>query len=1404
MAQGLLDQLSQLIFTDDLTGLYNRRYMHYIMREAVQRSGGFPSMSLLVLDLDRFKTVNDTFGHADGDAILQQLAAILSESVPAGQTIVRYGGDEFTVILQGVRKPEAIQIGEEIRRRVLARAFTLPAAGSQLRLSVSVGVATSPEDASSFERLFESADKALYFSKKTGRGRVSAAGRYDPAQVLDRTVHELLGHPELVGRIREMDALRLALKECIQGQPRLLVLTGEAGSGKSRLLREAIRLGKDQEMIYAFTRCAEHYSPSPYKVLLNLVQVFATRHPETIRPQLAQLSDEVFSTVCEVIPDLAKVAERAPLLVQLGENQKRRYLFAALARIVWQLAQERSLMILIDNLHHIDQGTLEVIRWLLTARKARIMFVATLPAEVAETPAFKRSYLALFLEECAAETYCTTLTLEPLAPSDAEKLLRSLLPDARLPESFVSLLVDLSRGCPLFVTSAVRFLLTAGKIALQDGRWQIGEIDADSIPPSLEELLKKMFDTLDQEAVEFLTNAAVAGEAFHIDTVRGSVEKNEGQLLDVVDKLMRQNLVDAADATQSFAVQNFQFQSQKAHSVRYENIEEGERRLVHQRIGEVEERRLGADGADVLAHHFSRSGDRARSQKYQEELTRRRESMFQESEIGEYQHTRPSDDEARIPEGTKKLDEAGLQRVASLCRNLINTVKIYRVYPPTAPAVQQALQALMAALEEAFKAADILTLGQTEESLAVNGAEVPITAFDGYAGQVRIMFTEKYIKSLTFGSGLSKEELAGAVPLLAAKIDPQRILSDPSYWSKQLQAARVRRADIQPLVFVPESRHVVAEKDVDASLVEDIKGVLKSFKGSVEALRFYPPGSAVIKENIQNLLVPLGRFFQRGADLTISWAEKRLVVNTIPIDEIRFGALAADLGALMEAKGLTSITFARSVTAQDLDHLTRGLSSRDIATEAALAEFLNRQGVSGVYVGQATVSLKSFGARTVQVTETRTAAEQAQQWMKVGDEMFTGDGVLYQVVNLVDSLFAEERADLVTTMVQRFYRLLLHENESIAEGAAEAIDRLIHLGTRPTTQAAMETIRANALGVLSPNLPSKVRRHFIPMAQGWLVEELQAENWNGVAALLETLLSQPEPRSQAMVRELLERMVKEESFGPLYGAFRNPALRAASARSIRALGLHAEAPLIKMVRKASEPGLVEATALLLRELNPESWRALLKLAGPQTPAPECLNLLKALTVVARGQPEFGSMLATLFDHPDSSVKYEALKSADAADAASAARIVGAALASRDPALTTQGLAQAISLRLPQVADRITELLKHTTDEGRVVACCRYLGLFAPPEAYPELVRIYESRSRLFGIKKGLKDETRAAAVLAIASYRTPEAMALLEQATKEKSVEVKSAAKASLNRTSSASTTPLPGTGRVPRPPAKL
>lgn len=164
--------LLELSNTDHLTGLFNRRYLMEALDKEVQRNtrkGG--NLSLIMLDIDLFKQVNDNFGHLQGDIVLQKVAVQLQKELRSYDCAARYGGEEFVAILPDSSLKEAIFVADRIRMSVQNTMFNEPLA--KLNLTVSLGVSSfSPEHTSTVDRFIKEADDALYRAKTKGRNRV--------------------------------------------------------------------------------------------------------------------------------------------------------------------------------------------------------------------------------------------------------------------------------------------------------------------------------------------------------------------------------------------------------------------------------------------------------------------------------------------------------------------------------------------------------------------------------------------------------------------------------------------------------------------------------------------------------------------------------------------------------------------------------------------------------------------------------------------------------------------------------------------------------------------------------------------------------------------------------------------------------------------------------------------------------------------------------------------------------------------------------------------------------------------------------------------------------------------------------------------------------------------------------
>ena len=186
-------RLLQLATSDPLTGLFNRGYIDERFAVELSRARRYcKQLTLAVIDVDRFKMLNDNHGHASGDVVLRKIGAMLRESFRHSDTVGRYGGEEFVVILPEMEMEAGRQKLESLRQRIAHTRMAIPHRGEQVQITISVGLATFPSDGEDAARLFSLADKRMFRAKRQGRNQVVAdeAAPTNPTPPSERTLLE--------------------------------------------------------------------------------------------------------------------------------------------------------------------------------------------------------------------------------------------------------------------------------------------------------------------------------------------------------------------------------------------------------------------------------------------------------------------------------------------------------------------------------------------------------------------------------------------------------------------------------------------------------------------------------------------------------------------------------------------------------------------------------------------------------------------------------------------------------------------------------------------------------------------------------------------------------------------------------------------------------------------------------------------------------------------------------------------------------------------------------------------------------------------------------------------------------------------------------------------------------------
>ena len=169
-----VEKTQQEVFRDGLTGLYNQRFLNMTLNQKIKEQKRYNTpFTILFIDVDHFKKVNDSSGHLVGSSVLVEIGKLIERSVRGSDFAFRYGGDEFIALLSHTKADSATIVAERIRKEIEAEKFFV--SGEEVKVTVSIGIAGYPENASSAEEIIEMADKAMYYGKNQGRNIIYKA-----------------------------------------------------------------------------------------------------------------------------------------------------------------------------------------------------------------------------------------------------------------------------------------------------------------------------------------------------------------------------------------------------------------------------------------------------------------------------------------------------------------------------------------------------------------------------------------------------------------------------------------------------------------------------------------------------------------------------------------------------------------------------------------------------------------------------------------------------------------------------------------------------------------------------------------------------------------------------------------------------------------------------------------------------------------------------------------------------------------------------------------------------------------------------------------------------------------------------------------------------------------------------
>ncbi len=569
-------------FLDDLTGVYNRRFLkEYLAIEIKKYNRYYTPFTLLLLDLDNFKNVNDSKGHIEGDRMLKEFVAFLKDYLRKSDILVRYGGDEFVIILPHTERNAGLIVAKRIIERIKQSEYF-----SSMGVGVSIGVAQYPDDGKDIEELLSGADTGLYLAKRHGKGRVFFATGSNlkpriPARIF-------------VDREEEMEALKNVLAS---DNYSLYLVHGDIGMGKTRFINEFFAQ-QSENVLYGRGFSATHNFPY-YVVRDILKKLYQSKKSEFLNfyRELAPISRK---HIARLVPGVFEESED-----RYEKGEKEVFMHSIYGFLLSFTG--KAPVFAIDDIQWIDEESAEFLKYAVELNP-QIKIVGT--HRIREGSSGYSKIYETFKDRMFS------IEIGPLNRENVAQLIKSILGESVSHEA-IEYVYENGGGNPYYVEEIIRALFAGGFLYPDShGKWELSDnAYAEAVfTPNAESIIKTKLRSLGVQHLKILELMAVYGEAISIDKLSHLVSMGEGELYNVLDTIERTGLL------QHESYKNYMFPAGIIRDVILKEISKGKRIYYHRKVLEYFEEFVPKSEREeksaFLAHHYKMIGDKKKAAEF--------------------------------------------------------------------------------------------------------------------------------------------------------------------------------------------------------------------------------------------------------------------------------------------------------------------------------------------------------------------------------------------------------------------------------------------------------------------------------------------------------------------------------------------------------------------------------------------------------------------------------------------------------------------------------------------------------------------------------------------------------------------------------------------------------------------
>ncbi|MFW6062981.1 MAG: tetratricopeptide repeat protein [Chloroflexota bacterium] len=421
-----------------------------------------------------------------------------------------------------------------------------------------------------------------------------------------------------VGREQELEKLTDALHSARQGQSKILLINGEPGIGKTRLVEEFLSAydnNPDNEDITVLrAQCFAHDQELPYQPFIDALRGY---FPFADFTYIAQLSDLWLAEVARLLPELYEYLPRLPVSAPIFPGQEKNRLFEGLAQFIAHLSQRQTVVLFLDDFHATDQSTLDLVHYL--ARRlgaAPVLFIGTVQPELSAT----RAEMRRFSQTLQRAGRLVRFSLEALSEAEARALLRHTTPQSPDLDELGRRLYSRTGGNPFFMQELLK--------AHRDSPEPVDQ--PKEVPPTVSDFILQRLSNLDAPLQEVLRLAAVCGRQFDFKVLEELYGRDQRTLMDHLAQLVgRSWLVDARNHPR-----RYEFSHGLVQEAVYQTLELHYRQKLHRRVGSALEKLqgMGSEHVGLLASHFWRANDMAQALPYLLEAADRARNLYANQE----------------------------------------------------------------------------------------------------------------------------------------------------------------------------------------------------------------------------------------------------------------------------------------------------------------------------------------------------------------------------------------------------------------------------------------------------------------------------------------------------------------------------------------------------------------------------------------------------------------------------------------------------------------------------------------------------------------------------------------------------------------------------------------------------